>query len=79
MMSRSRKFVRSPARTGCVWKRSVMPLVFQLMTMLTSVKSEMQLSSVKPKLRQRPAVLRREIGQVVGELVQPIDAGTRAR
>ena len=33
----------------------------------------------QPKLRERAAVLRGEIGQIVGELVQPIDAGTRAR
>ena len=31
------------------------------------------------KLRQRAAVLRRQIGQIVGELIEPIDAGTCAR
>ncbi len=31
------------------------------------------------KLSERAAVLRRQIGQIVGELIQPIDAGTCAR
>jgi NTP pyrophosphatase (non-canonical NTP hydrolase) len=31
------------------------------------------------KLRQRPTILRREVGQIVGELVEPIDTGTRGR
>ena len=30
------------------------------------------------KLRERAAVLRRQIGQIVGELIEPIDAGTCA-
>jgi hypothetical protein len=31
-----------------------------------------------PKLSESPTILCREIGQIVGELIQPIDAGTRA-
>ncbi len=53
-MSVSRKFVRSPARTGCVWKRRVIPLVFQLMTMLMSVKRAMALSSASPSWVSAP-------------------------
>ncbi len=33
----------------------------------------------KSELRQHPAVLRGEVRQVVGELIEPIDAGTGGR
>ena len=54
MINRKRKLVMSPTRTGCVWNRSVMPLVFQLMTMLISTKSEIALSSVSPSCVNAP-------------------------
>ena len=54
MISRKRKLVMSPTRTGCMWNRSVMPVVFQLMTMLISTKREMQLSSVSPSCVSAP-------------------------
>ena len=55
MMSRIRKCVRSPARTGCAWKRhTVIPEVFQLMTMLMSEKRAMQLNSVNPSCVNTP-------------------------
>ena len=31
------------------------------------------------KLCESPAILSGEVGQIVGELIQPIDAGTRGR
>ena len=54
MMSFMRKFVRSPARTVCVCRRKVIVWVFQLMTMLISVNSEIALSSVKPSCVSAP-------------------------
>ena len=33
----------------------------------------------QPELRERAAVLRRQIGQIIGELVEPVHAGTCAR
>ena len=78
MMSCSRNLVRSPACTGWWCSRNVIVEVCQFTTMLMSNEQGNAGQFAHTELSESPAILCRQVGQIVGELIQPIDARTGA-